>query len=281
MAWFLFLGITSLPFISLLLSLPTMLMTKVELSCPKRVPINSTVSVKLITKSPLPVPPVNWKFRAHESFSGKNLLFAANASFLADHCGSIQITLQKSRIYDYLGLISFPIRGKLQKNILVMPEILPVKDVPCLKKYLNSNWKPKIGGGFAENYDLREYRPGDDLKRIHWKLVAKTGKAILREPIVPVRGKIVLAMSLVGSPEILDRKFGRLSYLAYYLLDKNLPFEICCGAGEGIETYSIESRQNFTNALDMLLQLPLASEELESVSNSAWQYMIGGEENEE
>ena len=162
MAWVFLTGILLLPWFSLLLSLPSILMTKVDLLCPERVPLNSEVSVKLNPRCPLPIPPIQWSFQAHENFSNNRLTFSGNASFLADHCGTIKISTKSAYIYDYLGLIPLPMFKKGTKSILIIPTPLPLKALPSLKRYLASNWKPKPGGGFSENYDLREYVPGDD-----------------------------------------------------------------------------------------------------------------------
>ncbi len=280
MSWILFVGLLYLPWLSLLLSLLSMVLTRIDLICPDQVSMNTAVSVKLKTSCPLPIPPIRWKFLAHESFSGKTLTFAGNAPFLADHCGSISVSLKQSYIYDYLGLFRFPKGRKEKQTLLVLPEPIPVTNLPSLKKYLAASWKPKPGGGFSENYDLREYRPGDDLRQIHWKLAAKTGKTILREPTIPIRGKLILSMAIKGCPEELDRKFGRLVYLSHYFLSMDLPFEIVCGVGTEYRTLSIKSEQDFRDALFTMLQLPLTESDSIPVINASWHYKIGGEQDE-
>lgn len=242
--------------------------------------MNTGVSVKLVHHCPLPPPPIRWGFRAHEGFSDKKLTFTSNASFLADHCGSIDICLKNTFIYDYLGLSRFPIGRKIRSTIIVLPNPVPVINLPSLKKYLTSTWKPKPGGGFAENYDLREYIPGDDLRQVHWKLAAKTGKIILREPIIPIRGKLVLSMILNGSPDEIDRKFGRLLYLATYFIEKDLPLEIRCSSGKGIQSFTVATTADLDSAMDTLLRLPLTEESTLSVSGASWHYQVGGEADE-
>ena len=276
LAWIVFLATLALPWVSLLLSLPAILLTKITLVCPEQVQMNTGVTIKLSKACPLPLPPIMWNFQAYETFSSKQLAFSANAPFLADHCGSIHIVLHRSYIYDYLGLFAFPIGRKLQKTILVLPQPVPIKNLPSLKKYLAANWKPKPGGGFSEQYDLREYRPGDDLRQVHWKLAAKTGKIILREPMIPVRGNLALSLVLSGTATELDRKFGRLTYLADYFLKKDLPFKIHCNAGDGDHCFSIHTATDFSQALCTMLQLPLTQGETVSVSNASWHYRIGG-----
>ena len=281
MAWILLLAMIFLPLISLLLSLPSMLLTKIQLFCPESVPINSQVSVQLIARCPFSTPPLKWKLTAYENFSGSKLGFSSNAVFLADHCGAIKVSLKKIYVSDYLGLISLPKKCKLQKKILVIPHTLPIRNIPSLKKYLASRWKPKPGGGFSEHYDLREYHPGDDLRQIHWKLASKTGKIILREPTIPVRGKLALSLSLFGSADVIDRKFGKLLYLSDYFLSRELPFEIHCSSGEGIRCFPVITSQDFSSALHTLLQSSLATEEHFPVPKASWHYRIGGEAHEE
>lgn len=280
LSWILLVGLLCLPWLSLLLSLPSIALTKMDLSCPAHIPMNTAVFVKPRTTCPLPLPPIKWKFLAHESFSGKKLTFVGNDPFLADHCGAITVSLKQFYVYDYMGLFRFPKGKKEKQTLLVLPEPVPVANLPSLKKYLAANWKPKPGGGFSENYDLREYRPGDDLRQIHWKLAAKTGKVILREPTIPIRGKLVLSMSIKGTPEDLDRKFGQLVYLADHFLSMDLNFVIACGTGTEVRTFSIKSEQDFRDALFTMLQLPLTESDFIPVTNASWHYRIGGEQDE-
>ena len=277
LSWILLVGLLCLPWLSLLLSLPAIALTKISLSCPAHIPINTAVFVKPRTTCPLPPPPIKWKFLAHESFSDKKLTFSGSDSFWVDHCGAITVFLKQFYVCDYLGLFRFPKGRKENHTLLVLPEPIAVTDLPSLKKYLAANWKPKPGGGFSENYDLREYRPGDDLRQIHWKLAAKTGKVILREPTIPVRGKLVLSMSIKGCPEELDRKFGQLVYLANHFLSMDLPFVITCGTGNTSRSFSVNTEQDFRNALFTMLQFPLTESDFVPVTNASWHYRIGGE----
>ncbi|MBR6826026.1 MAG: DUF58 domain-containing protein [Oscillospiraceae bacterium] len=242
--------------------------------------MNTAVSVRIRTQCPLPTPPVKWKFRAYESFSKKQLTFIANAPFLADHCGSIHISLRRSFVYDYLGLFRIPVGRKEQKTLLILPEAVPVTDLPSMKKYLAANWIPKPGGGFSDFYDLREYRPGDDLRQIHWKLAAKTGKTILREPMIPLRGKMILSVILNGLPEEIDRKLGRLKYLSDHLLEKDLPYELYCMTGEGLRSYTISTEQESDSAIRDILRCSLTDKTTIPVPGASWHYEIGGEADE-
>jgi hypothetical protein len=115
LSWILLLGILFLPWFSLVLSLPAMILTKIRLFCPDKVSMNSAVNVQVEICCPLPVPPVKWNFLAYEVYSGKRLTFAGNEAFLADHCGSIRVSMKKSFVYDYLGLVRLPKTKKEEK----------------------------------------------------------------------------------------------------------------------------------------------------------------------
>ena len=190
--------------------------------------------------------------------------------------------MEKPRVCDYLGLFRFHAKTAEPKTLLVRPAPLPVKEPPDLKRFLARAWKPKPGGGYSENHELRLYRPGDNLNQVHWKLSAKTGNLTLREPMEPQRGLVLLTMTLRGSPEELDRKFGRLLWLGTFLLEQEVPFEIRALTGSGIRSLAVDSPLALTRAIDKLLCDPAAAEGSIRDQNYAasWQYHIGGQPDE-
>ena len=68
------------------------------------------------------------------------------------------------------------------------PEVPAHPRHPDLDRYIARAWKPKSGGVCRRNHELRLYRPGDSLNQVHWKLTAKTGKWMIRQPMEPQRG---------------------------------------------------------------------------------------------
>lgn len=198
-----------------------------------------------------------------------------------EHCGQLLITPKRVWICDYLGLLRLPVRNKQEAAIVVQP--VPVADVdpPDLSRYLVNAWKPKPGGGFAENHELRLYRPGDDLRQLHWKLSAKTGKLILREPMEALRGLALLTMELEGTPGELDRKLGRLQWLSRYLLSKEVPHQVHCLTGQGMETFPVKTEADVQDMINGLLRTPRATEGLQpNYIRASWSYHIGGDSHE-
>jgi uncharacterized protein (DUF58 family) len=198
------------------------------------------------------------------------------------HCGAYTVTVERGRVCDYLGLFSFPVRKNAPRTMLIRPIALPVPVLPDLERFIARSWKPKYGGGYAENHELRLYRPGDSLNQIHWKLSAKSGKLILRQPMEPHRGTLLLTLHLRGTPEELDRMLGRLLWLGNQLLDRGLRYEIRALTGEGVETLVVLEEADLTKAMDHLLRSEPAGDGdiREQPVAASWQYHVGGQPDE-
>ena len=98
----------------------------------------------------------------------------------------------------------------------------------------------------------------------------------------PVRGLILLTMTLGGSPEELDRKFGRLLWLSRYLLEQGLSHELRVLTGAGLPVFPIGNEGDLTKAIDTLLCTPAVREGSirERSYSASWQYHIGGDADE-
>lgn len=280
LSWLLLMALVFLPLFSLLLSLPAMLLLKVRFSLPERIRIGEQIPLKPELHCPLPRPLVSWHYRITMPYNGQTRKQKDTRPLRAEHCGRIRVALRKPRKYDYLGLFRWRLCPRIAQEVLVFPNPVPVKDLPSLKRYLAARWKPKPGGGFAENYELRTYRPGDNLRQIHWKLAAKTGTLITREPSVPVRGKMALTMILGGQPEELDEKLGKLLYVSQYLLKQELTHELHCLTGDGRRVYTISDAQSLEDALADLLRAEVSPEQTIPEVSASWHYHIGGVPNE-
>jgi len=226
----------------------------------------------------LPMPPFRGILRLRSCFTAEVLRYNADKGIPTEHCGGYTVTVEKARVCDYLGLFAFPVPQKEEKILRILPKPVPISEIPDLKRHLSLLWRPKPGGGYAENHELRLYRPGDRLNQVHWKLSAKTGKLILREPMEPQQGLILVTMTLQGTPEILDRKLGRLLWLGNHILQQELPFELRVLTGNGIVSFSVTDSQELNRAMDALLCAGVATEGSirDRCYSASWHYHIGG-----
>jgi uncharacterized protein (DUF58 family) len=81
---------------------------------------------------------------------------------------------------DPLGL--FVLRGGRPDDelALVLPRFTSLAAQPLVRELEASVTAPRAGSG-TEIFGVREYRPGDALRRIHWRSTARRGELIVRE----------------------------------------------------------------------------------------------------
>ena len=282
LSWMVLLAVVFLPWVSLLVSLPAMLQFRAELEAPSFVEQGGHGDAALWGLSHLPQPLFQGKLVLENCNTGEKRRHHPLTPLPTDHCGGWKIIPQKVRVYDYLGLFRIRVKHVHPHTVVVRPRPLAMSKSPALSRAMSHAWRPKFGGGYAENHELRLYRPGDSLNQIHWKLSAKTGDWILREPMVPNLGRTLLTLDLSGTPEELDRKLGRLLWLSRDLLEQGLPHEICCLTGDGAFTYPISCGEDVTTTLDEILCCPLSTSGTlaSQTTQAAWQFHIGGEPDE-
>jgi len=98
--------------------------------------------------------------------------------------GVLRLTGTTVACPDPFGLFRALRKTPLPESILILPKR---HDMPCFE--LPGAMKYQVGGvslassvGESEEFvSLREYRPGDPLRRMHWKSFAKLGKPIIKE----------------------------------------------------------------------------------------------------
>lgn len=270
------------PWLSLLLSIPAIRRFRAEPAGLEIMQMGEETELWLLGTCSAPMPPFHGKLSLRRCITGERRRYRSEEDLQTGHCGGIAVSAEKVRVCDYLGLFSFRVRDVLPKTIIIRPRPLAPEVIPSIRDTIPRRWKPKPGGGFAENHELRLYRPGDSLNQIHWKLTAKTGKWILREPMEPVRGKMLLTMTLRGTAEEVDRKFGRLLWMGEYLLSRELAFEIVALTGDGLLNFPAANRNALYQAADTLLCTRAAEEGSvrDCAFDASWQYHIGGEANE-
>lgn len=85
---------------------------------------------------------------------------------------------------DPLGLFHSFITIPASQSVLILPKryALPPLHLPGNRRYQSGGVALTTSVGDSEEFvSMRDYRPGDPLRRIHWKSWAKTGKPIVKE----------------------------------------------------------------------------------------------------
>lgn len=278
LAWLLLCCLFWLPWISLALSLPAMLTLSMKCRCGGNMTLGQNQAAAVEIRCPLPVPHYRCRITVDRPLTGERWVLKEEQLLPADHVGALFCRLEKCRVYDYLGLFFLRIRRRKDSVVTIRPGEVALQAPGDLQRYLSRAWQPKPGGGYAENHELRLYRPGDNLNQVHWKLTAKTGKLMIREPMEPMRGAVALTMDLRGDPDTLDTRFGQLLWMGKHLLEQGLRFDLRVLTGDGVAAKKIANEEELYRQLDVLLGCrPAADGSVRDEHfHAGWHYHIGG-----
>ena len=282
LAWLLLCCLFWLPWASLLLSLPAMLTVSMRCRCGGNLLLGEEEQLVVDVCCRLPVPHYRCRITVERPLTGQRWVMKEGYMLPTDHVGALFCRLEKCRVYDYLGLFFCRVRRRKDGVLTVRPREVALPAPGDLQRYLSRAWKPKPGGGFAENHELRLYRPGDNLNQVHWKLTAKTGKLMIREPVEPMRSTVVLTMDLKGLPEELDVRFGQLLWMGKHLLGQGLRFDLRVLTDCGVVAKEIVNEEALLHQLDVLLSCcPVAEGSVRKEQlHAGWHYHIGGNTDE-
>lgn len=121
----------------------------------------------------------------------------------SDYCGDMDIELSSIKYRDYFKL--FYREKNINDNIklYVMPQIGDIENIEVDKKSIvdidgEKFSELKSGDDPSQVYDIREYRPGDKIHRIHWKLSARKNNYMVKEFSLPLNGYYSVIMDLSG-----------------------------------------------------------------------------------
>lgn len=278
LAWLLLMALLWMPVLSLIVSLPAMLTLRLKPDHGGNAVMGSRVELRVRARCLFPMPLYRCRVRVTRTITAESFWLQHGDLLPTEHCGQLLCQPEKRWVYDYLGL--FRLKARKSEASLVTVRPVPVKmEVPAdLERHMAKGWRPKPGGGFAENHELRLYRPGDMLNQIHWKLTAKTGKLMIREAMEPQRSRMRLTLDLQGTPQELDNKMGKLLWMGKHLLDRQLHFEITVLTGEGVQSMDVSTERMLTQVIDRLLGMTPAEEGsvLQYCAPSDWCCHIGG-----
>lgn len=286
-AWFsefLWLLILALPLLSLLLSIPAMVKTELHLEAPAHVSRGASAQLHLRTRGLFPQPRCRFRLRVSLCLSGQTRTYKVRPDshhMLLDlptaHCGLVRCQVDKARICDYLGLFRFPRRWNGAAEILILPEARPPRDLPGITQLSATAFHPKPGGGYSEYHELRDYRPGDSLRQVHWKLTAKTDRAVVREPQEPERKPLLLTLDLPSDPAALDSVLDQAVYLSRWLLESDFPHLARWVSGSQVCDFSVSTSEDLPLlTADLCRSMPTAPGQsvLAHLPDCAWHYHV-------
>lgn len=263
-SWFVLVLCLCLPFFSLVVSILAMVQVRLTLDAPESCSRGGkAVVVMKAAGNFLPMPRLRFRLTQVYGMTGETQRFLQQADSHGSwyvpldtgHCGTISCSAEKLRVYDYLGLFALPVKKPQPVEVTIYPVPTPPSRLPNLSQFLARRRQPKPGGGFSEEHELRDYRPGDSLREIHWKLSVKTDRMIVREAQEPIRGLTLLTLDLYGTPGQVDSILNQLAWMSLWLLDHDTPHQVLWidPTDCQIRTALLENQDHLTELLWQLL----------------------------
>lgn len=271
LAQFLLVCVLALPLLSLLLSLPGLLALRLTLSstAPRLIRGQSgqwklgahnalpfpvaRLSLELATGNLLTGAALGQRFRITGLSGGQTRALPMDCS----HCGALTGQIRRAKGLDYLGLFAFPLSPPPRLQALVLPAPAPMEDLPGLDQLWAQVGAVLGRAQSGEDYEIRDYRPGDPIRSIHWKLSSKYDQPVVREPLKNDRPQVVLSFDLFGDPDRLDRVLARLWTASTFLLEREISHELRWTAPGGrLCTAAVASMAQLTDSLAQILSQP-------------------------
>lgn len=125
-------------------------------------------------------------------------------SLVANYCGNIVAKVNFVRIYDYLGIFSLKKLTKQEVKISVLPEYVHlerniVRENPNVLIQSEVFSSTKSGDDPSEIFSIHEYKDGDRLNHIHWKLSLKQDAIMVKDFALPKDCSVIILVELCAS----------------------------------------------------------------------------------
>lgn len=173
------------------------------------------------------------------------------------HLGKLFISTEDLRIYDILGLFVKKLPGTREKTILVYPEYSPMS-IRTENTYESFGDSPKYsehkpGSDINEIFDIKDYTPGCEVRKIDWKLSGKYDKLIVREYGLPLNYSVYILTEFLSShgADLVDSCVQFTSDLSLSLLEEGILHNMAWfdKKREALVVYPISTREEYEVAL--------------------------------
>lgn len=261
-----------LPLVSLVLMMIGGRGVGIELELPQTAEKkDAVITYRISNPRPYPVARITFRIRLENQMTGafrerrvsatagSRETVTARFSLQNSKVGTVVVSTTKIRIYDAFGLFVFRKPDLEEDSLIIYPDMRnvevhmerPVENTGDGSRY--STERP--GQDVSEIFALREYVPGDEIRKIHWKLSGKTDSIMVRDFSLPLNYSVFLLLELTrGSEELVDAQVEIFLALSRALLEK--------GISHNMGWYDAAEEEFHVEELDDFEELELASASL-------------------
>ena len=159
--------------------------------------------------------------------AGSRETVTAELSLQNSKVGTVVVSTNKIRVYDAFGLFVFRKSDLPDQAVIIYPDMRNIEvhmENPVENTGDGSRYSPdRPGQDVSEIFALREYVPGDEIRKIHWKLSGKTDRTMVRDFSLPLNYSVFLLLELTrGSEELVDAQVEIFLALSRTLLENGI-----------------------------------------------------------
>lgn len=173
--------------------------------------------------------------------------------------GYYEFAVREIRLYDVLGLFYLNLKKRGMGHAMILPDIreIPVQIGEAVRRFYGeavSYDEFQAGNDPGEVFEVREFRAGDKLQRVHWKLSARVDDLLVKDYSFPKSPAVILVM-----PEGAMGENGNLEFMAslsFSLMDAKCPHYVVwhSQSRSDVVRTRVEDEESFYVALTAFLQ---------------------------
>ncbi|MGZ4436178.1 MAG: DUF58 domain-containing protein [Nocardioidaceae bacterium] len=159
----------------------------------------------------------------------------------SDVRGKYVIGPMRVRLSDPFGMVELDRTFRTTSSLVVTPRVVPLPAVPLSGVWTGSgdNRPRAFASGSAEDVTVREYRRGDDLRRVHWRSSAHAGELMVRREEQPWQSRATLFLDNrkiahrgAGAASSLEHAVSLAASIAVHLVQRGFVVRLVTASGE-------------------------------------------------
>ncbi len=159
----------------------------------------------------------------------------------SDVRGKFTIGPMRVRLSDPFGMVELDRTFQSTSSLVVTPRVVPLPPIPLSGVWTGSgdNRPRAFASGSAEDVTVREYRRGDDLRRVHWRSSAHAGELMVRREEQPWQSRATLLLDNrriahrgTGAASSLEHAVSLAASVAVHLVQRGFAVRLVTAAGE-------------------------------------------------
>jgi uncharacterized protein (DUF58 family) len=159
----------------------------------------------------------------------------------SDIRGKFTVGPMTVRLSDPFGLVELDRTFVATSSLVVTPKVTPLPVIPLSGAWTGSgdNRPRSFASGSAEDVTVREYRQGDELRRVHWRSSAKAGELMVRREEQPWQSRATLfidnrkvAHRGTGAASSMEHAVAVTASIAVHLVQRGFRVRLVTATGE-------------------------------------------------